>query len=844
MLSVICIRGGRILIVEDILSWIETLPRWQQELSYLIIDKKTIDERAIDHIYEIFKIEMSLKGGSILEKVPFVSLGKEDETHKIFWIGVENLHGVNRLKSDEKLNVSQGLTLIYGENGSGKSGYTRLLNRAFISRGDQEILGNVYSSHPEAVSANFKFDIDGKMVTLGYPAEKEEYPFKTIRNFDSKSALSDMIEESVVDFAPSELSFFDVLLNKSLLVQKKLDDERESKKTENPTLKYFTKDGEAMRQMRSLSEKTKIETLKKIFTVEKDEKEKYERIKIEKASLIALDINKQTTQIDAIIDFLRNITIKYNKFCELVSSENISKYNEQINFLNKWRLINNKYGLELFKEDNIELIGTVEWKEFIKTAKIYYDKISKSEKCPLCGNKINDTDLIFKYWKFLESDSENNYKLAKEAIRHSKEILVNVDLSFLVKSSIYEYWLLENFQEETKIISDFFVEADKYRNQLIKKLEEGSLVDDKFKIIEFDFNALLNRIVAKKESLNKEGINKKINEYTLLEDRYTDKIKVNELMPIITKYIDHLKWDATAQKSKVNTRGITNKQKELFEKYVTDDYLNMFRNECHKLNANFDIEIVSRGKSGQTLKKLQIKGNAPGKILSEGEQRAISIANFLTEVQMDKKNIGIVLDDPVSSLDHKRRTKIVNRLLEEACKRQVVIFTHEIAFLLEMKTGAEKKKINFQQQTIRKVGNEPGNISQIIPWHGMSVKDRTGKLKNDLQKIISIWKSGDEDEYFYEAKKWCELLRESWERAVEEILFNDAVQRYNPCIQTQRLKKAPFSLDLYNELDKGMTECSAWCHDQARAINGNIPNVEELKTYIECFENYCKQHRV
>ena len=102
--------------------------------------------------------------------------------------------------------------------------------------------------------------------------------------------------------------------------------------------------------------------------------------------------------------------------------------------------------------------------------------------------------------------------------------------------------------------------------------------------------------------------------------------------------------------------------------------------------------------------------------MSEGEQRAIAIANFMTEVQMDSKNIGVVFDDPVCSLDHKRRNVIAERLLDEAAFRQVVIFTHDITFFMELKTLADKRGISYLQETIRKIAGIPGNIKYNIPW--------------------------------------------------------------------------------------------------------------------------------
>ncbi len=830
------------MITEDILEWVTTLPKWQQKLSYTLIEKKKITEEELEEIYEIFKVEMSLVEGDLSSYDIQERIYEAEESHDIKWRGVGNIHGVNNLKTGPVLYVSDGLTVVYGENGSGKSGYTRLLNNAFISRGDQEILHNIYSDNPEEVAADFQFYVDGSIEEYSFPEKKEAFPFKAIRNFDAKSAFDDMNRESAIDFAPRELSFFNMLLSACGDIQKKLEEERKSKKVDNPTLKYFTNEGKALEQMTALSCKTDIDSLKEMFAITEGEKKQFDQVKKEKAGLIALDIDRQISVINKVLDTLNTATIKMDLFKQAISAENIEIYNEQISLFKKSVLLQETNGLSVLETEGIESLGSPEWKLFISAAKKYYDAISQHDKCPLCGHKIDEKDLIFKYWKYLESEAEKNLKFANDALKNTRDELEKVDLSFLDDSSIQAQWLLDNYKSETEEIYKSFKKA----TQIIKGVLES--IDSKTSInpIEFalpDLQGLISRVIEKKDGLNQDSVNKRIYECQKIEQEYIDKTKVIDLIPTITSYIEYLKWDSLAEESKIKTRGITTKQKELFEKYVTEDYLQAFEEECKKLNANFKVEIVSRGSSGQTLKKLQIRGTAPGKVLSEGEQRAISIANFLTEVRMDSRNVGIVLDDPVCSLDHKRRSLIVKRLLEEAMNRQVVVFTHEITFFMELKTEAEKKGVIFEQETIRNYFNKPGDISRIIPWQGMTVKDRTGKLKRELQSIVSLYNSGDMDSYYYRAKDWCELLRESWERAVEEILFNDAIQRYNPCVQTQRLKKAPFTQELYSELENGMTECSAWCHDQARAINGEIPTAEDLKKYIDCFEKYCKKYR-
>jgi energy-coupling factor transporter ATP-binding protein EcfA2 len=776
----------------DVIEWVKSLPYWQQEIAKSIIDNESPDDKFFDSVYVDFKKEVGLDSDKLVAgKIEFSEQNVEEKEKEITWLSVNNIKGVNRLKSDCALIVGSGLTLVYGENGSGKSGYTRLLNNAFISRGDKEILSDIYVEKPDQVHAEFKFKCDDQEIPLQFPRDKDNNIFRRVMAFDSKSALDDMLKESEISFIPSELQFFDTFLSACAMIQNKLDEECKKTTVENPITKYFNSGSIVENDINSLSMDTDIEGLKTKYLIKEEDNEEYEWVKTEKAALVALNIEEQVNKIKQVKKLMGELLEKANKYNNKINQQSIIEY-------------------KLMLEESLEGI-----------------------------------ELVDKYWEYLKSLAEQNYIMQIQKVTESIKSITDLNLVAVVEESIQEEWLNNNIQELFKKIKEQFSEAEKIKGKLCEVLTSEEFKE--IPILEIDIsiiNLALAEIDEKEKKLNYDEIEKNIATLNEKESNYLDVKKLNELMPIIEQYVNDLKWLALASKKKFKQRVITNKQTELFDKYVTDDYLTTFANECKKLNAQFDAQIVQRGSKGTTLKKLSIKGLAPGKILSEGEQKAIAIANFLTEVEMDSKNIAIVLDDPVCSLDHKRRTAIAKRLLEESIRRQVVIFTHDITFFMEMKSIADKQEVQYEQETIRKVAGVPGNIAYAIPWQGMNVKDRIKKLNIELHDIETIETSGDTDAYFYKAKEWCELLRESWERAVEEILLNDAIQRYNPCVQTQRLKKAPFSIMLYTELEAGMSECSSWVHDRARALNEDIPSLEELKGYIQNYEKFTKENRV
>src|SRR5882672_2522851 len=104
-----------------------------------------------------------------------------------------------------------------------------------------------------------------------------------------------------------------------------------------------------------------------------------------------------------------------------------------------------------------------------------------------------------------------------------------------------------------------------------------------------------------------------------------------------------------------------------------------------------------------------------GEIFSEGEHRCVALAAFLAELVTSKQYLGIVFDDPMSSLDHIHRKAVAARLVEEAEHRQVIIFTHDLAFLYEVRREAEAKDRPIQHQTVRRKDTRPGYIEGELP---------------------------------------------------------------------------------------------------------------------------------
>jgi energy-coupling factor transporter ATP-binding protein EcfA2 len=253
------------------------------------------------------------------------------------------------------------------------------------------------------------------------------------------------------------------------------------------------------------------------------------------------------------------------------------------------------------------------------------------------------------------------------------------------------------------------------------------------------------------------------------------------------------------------------------------------------------VQLKSRADKGKAYHKLKLnlpQTKSPVDILSEGEQQAIAIGSFLAEVKIGGSSGGVVFDDPVSSLDHKRRERVARRLAQEGTKRQVIIFTHDLYFLNLLIEEAQQAGVVIETQSIARRPDGFGVADPDLPFEGMNTKARVGYLRNRHPQIKKLFESGDELEHRKQTADAYRQLRIAWERAIEEILLRNVVLRFRKGIETQRLAGVLVEDADYFAVDTWMSKCSNYAHDQALLGGVEVPEPDELLADINALEKW------
>jgi len=302
----------------------------------------------------------------------------------------------------------------------------------------------------------------------------------------------------------------------------------------------------------------------------------------------------------------------------------------------------------------------------------------------------------------------------------------------------------------------------------------------------------------------------------------------------VCAYVESLKWidKATTAKRSLTTRFVTDKQKDLFQLLIEGDYKDRLKAECGDLDALLPIEFKARGSGGKTIRGLQMRsGHKPHDLLSEGEQRAVALADFLTEVNLNPSSAGIVLDDPVTSLDHKRKRRIAARLAREAKVRQVIIFTYDLVFLSTLIDLAKEGGIEISTHWVDKgADGAPGRVMLDDCPAGSDAYKTPHRARESLARAKKSIGQARVDA----VRAGASALRQTVEEIIIRDLFKGTVKRWDEQVKIGNLKDIEWSNDIADEICALQDDISRLidAHSTSDEFSGGMPEPDDLERLI------------
>ncbi|MBA2492420.1 MAG: hypothetical protein H0V34_12210 [Gammaproteobacteria bacterium] len=216
-------------VLKEILEWSQDRPAWQRDALRRLVLNGELSDDDIRDLSDICKSAHGLAGQKdVVSLAADHILDTGAGSGQVILLSIFHHRGVNALAEDQTLRFVPSLTVVYGDNAAGKTGYIRILKSACRARGTEEILGNVVSGstpHKPVVAIKYKVgDADAQEWT----GRVEDEPISRISVFDSQCAAVYLTEKTDVAFRPFGLDLFDKLVKACRSVRSQLESEQRS----------------------------------------------------------------------------------------------------------------------------------------------------------------------------------------------------------------------------------------------------------------------------------------------------------------------------------------------------------------------------------------------------------------------------------------------------------------------------------------------------------------------------------------------------------------------------------------------------------------------------------------
>ncbi|NIA11709.1 MAG: hypothetical protein GWP10_18800 [Nitrospiraceae bacterium] len=439
-------------ILTELSRWANTLPYWEQAALDKIVAGVQFTESVYDELLRyLLEDENLAELTSPRPELQFLHTATtefQSSTGQVQLTKISNLQDVNALVSGQTLTFGQALTTIFGANGSGKSGYARVLGCAGFTRGDKEVLPDV--TQPSGVNTIPSADIeisDGiSTKIIHYQVDNQCPELALFYTFDSTSVQVHLTRSNTFSFSPTGLSYLTKLANITDKIRERLRARIEEYAQPHDFGVLFQGKSTVTELIVNIDHETDLKELRQMAVLTSEEKNRIGELDIEIAELKAKDITTQIKKLEQTMDDLGSITERLRKVENELSDDTMSEIRKAAGVYLERESAAQRGSVDQFKSEHFTQTGSEVWHRFIKVAKALAEAEQIPDKpypqhedrCLLCQQPLSTEahELLLRLWAFLESEAQAKLDEAQKILEKKHRELDAIDLNFLDEQSV------------------------------------------------------------------------------------------------------------------------------------------------------------------------------------------------------------------------------------------------------------------------------------------------------------------------------------------------------------------------------------------------------------------------
>jgi energy-coupling factor transporter ATP-binding protein EcfA2 len=843
--------------LQDFVRWLGERPRWLQKAALLLGHAQKLGDKELDDLAALCIEEA---GGSDLPRADLASLQVGPRGgHHLRLLSIGQVSGINALAPRQPLELGEGqLTVVYGENATGKSGYVRILKRICGARDAEPMMPDVFEPPPARQGCNVRYEVDGVPRAVSWNSEDGVIEdLRAVDIFDTRLSRIVVTHENEVTYEPPILTFISDLAAVCEAVRTRIGSKQQG--SQLPALPHEFKTTDAGGWYESLTADLLDTEIRTRCSWDPEDQAKLRELNDR------LDSESPATEAAALrrqIDNLEELHRETSDWKESLSDATCRRVEEQREAAAAKRRLATLAAETAFSGAPLAGVGSADWRALWRYARAYSERraypeegfpfLGDGSRCVLCLQVLAGAakERLTSFEEFVKGSAEADARESERELDRLLESFGDPPAEGAVERRLDAAGIDE--PRDRQVIKSLFQAVRRRHNRTVLQ-EEGDFPPFP-NLTEWE-NRVVQRLARLRERAAQfEDDAEAVDRSTAEQGRKQLSAKkwVSEQERAVGSEVERLRRNRLLEtaRSLAATTGLSTKKGELAEQLISEAFADRFRQELERLSADrIRVQLGrTRTEKGHALHRVQLKGldrRDIGEVLSEGEFRVVALAAFLADATVPGASGPFVLDDPISSLDQRFEEAVVQRLVGLAGERQVVVFTHRLSVLGLVEDYASKEGISTKVLCVRREPwgtGEPGET----PLAAKRPESALRRLRDEqLAKAAKVLKEKGSEEYAPLAKALCSEYRILLERTIELVLLADIIQRHRRSIKTDGklhtvAKVRPDDCQLIDGL---MTKYSRYEHSQSLEAPVPLPEPAELERDLTSLVDWIQQFK-